>query len=95
MNEPIWKIRLKRLACKEGAPKEFLEDLVNMFNKLEELENKNQLMKEALQALKLRIHFIGMPQEPMIDMSDQGGPERVPDWQREIELLEKALKVAK
>ena len=37
----------------------------------------------ALEAVKLRIHFIGLPSEPM----NEDGP----DWSKEITLLEAAL----
>lgn len=40
--------------------------------------------KAALKAIKIRIHFIGMPQEKLLD----GG---LPDWSKEIELIESAL----
>jgi len=38
----------------------------------------------ALKALKLRIHFIGMPQETRRD-------DGAPDWRKEIALIESAL----
>lgn len=44
-------------------------------------------MLEALKALKVRIAFIGMPQEPF--RNDRMG--KIPDWRKELALLEAAL----
>ena len=46
---------------------------------------------EALKQIKVRIHFIGMPQEAMW----KDGERDVPDWRKEIEMLEAALALAK
>jgi hypothetical protein len=43
-------------------------------------------MLEALKQLKVRFHFMGMPQEAMF--------EGRPDWRKELKLLEEAIAAA-
>lgn len=49
--------------------------------------NSHKELLAALQAVKLRLHFVGLPSEPM---NDSG-----PDWSKEINLLEAAIANAK
>lgn len=46
--------------------------------------NAHDELIAALRAIKRRIHFIGMPQEPFRD-------DDAPDWRKEIALLEAAI----
>lgn len=57
-----------------------------------QLEAKCAEMRNALRELKVRIAYIGMPQEPMWAIED--GPSKgrtVPDWRKWIAILEHAL----
>lgn len=45
----------------------------------------------ALREVKIRLHFVDMPQEPMVDAGMKGKPHWIPDWRYEIDLLEHAL----
>ena len=44
-------------------------------------------LTEALKAVKVRIAFVGHPQEPMVDGH--------PDWSTEVKLIEMALSLAR
>lgn len=62
--------------------------LTSMVTKLrtekEELESLAEAMREALLAIKQRIHFAGVPGEPRFE-------DGSPDWSKEIAMLEAAL----
>ncbi len=49
--------------------------------------NAHKDLLTALQAVKVRLHFVGLPSEPM---NDSG-----PDWSKEIKQLEAAIEKAK
>jgi hypothetical protein len=45
--------------------------------------------RKALEAVKLRMHFIGWPAESFWSPNDDG--RTIPDWRKEIALVEHAL----
>jgi hypothetical protein len=54
-----------------------------------ELLKRVKEMQAALQAVKQRMHFIGSPAEEFWSPNDDG--RTVPDWRKEIALVERAL----
>jgi hypothetical protein len=58
---------------------------------MRELESHLARMRDALKAVKVRLHFVGMPQEPMWE-PEPGN--KIPDWRKQIALIEAALSPA-
>ena len=61
--------------------------LTDLRAQVERLHADGAVMRGALRELKIRICYIGMPQEPFW----MDGGRKVWDWRRQIKLLEEAL----
>jgi hypothetical protein len=57
--------------------------------RIRELAVENSRLVAVLQAVKLRMHFIGWPAEAVWSPNDDG--RTIPDWRKEIALVEHAL----
>ena len=55
--------------------------------RLADIEAKNKVLVEALQAIKVRLHFMGWPAETYWKPHNKW----IPDWRKEIAILERAL----
>lgn len=63
------------------------QEVKDLKAKLEKVEADAAVMREALRELKVRIAYIGMPQEPFW----MDGDRKVWDWRKQCALLENAL----
>jgi hypothetical protein len=70
--------------AKQWLPENAMLPAIHDLSKRDKRDEENHQLRQALEAIKLRIHYIGMPAE---SKNEDGAP----DWSKEIALLEAAL----